>query len=376
MQILAREFKQHDTLIKHHNGCDLTLHSVEVVPMCSDSAEGSVPLVFLPGYGTGAAIFAQCWAHLLDLEDGLCSEMPLIGLDLLGFFLSSHPKWTPGTDAERAEAWFVESLEAWRSARGIEQMDLLGHSIGGNVAAVYAESYPSHVRKLILVSPAGMIGEPDDYQQKLRNASRRVRLAMALWRRGWNPFTALRLLPQKYAYRICTWNARRWSGNQAQDEGLSVADPVALADYIYHGWREGPASAEGAIAALLHPGAWGKKPLSQRLPQIPVTRIEMIYGVRDWMDMRHGNRVAEACSEQRSSEMRPRTVCVQVVDRAGHYAHLENVAGFVQALSRAIAPRQEAETLVAATVPEGYADRFSGPRVPAWRNWEGYDFGR
>ena len=80
-------------------------------------------------------------------------------------------------------------------------------------------------------------------------------------------------------------------------------DPAvtALADYIYHGWREGPASGDVAIAALLHPGAWGKKPLGARLPKISVSRLEIIYGTRDWMDMRHGNRVAEACAEQRTS---------------------------------------------------------------------------
>ena len=84
----------------------------------------------------------------------------------------------------------------------------------------------------------------------------------------------------------CYWSAHTFSRYATATKlALSAADPVALADYIYHGWREGPASAEGAIAAL-HPGAWGKKPLSQRLPQIPVTRIEMIYGVREWMDMR------------------------------------------------------------------------------------------
>ena len=34
-----------------------------------------------------------------------------------------------------------------------------------------------------------------------------------------------------------------------------------------HGGREGPASADVAISALLRPGAWGKKPLGARLPE-------------------------------------------------------------------------------------------------------------
>jgi len=284
MQNFVADFSQRDTVIKH-DGRDMTIHSVEVLDSGSDTAL-KPPLVFLPGYGTGAAIFVRCWSQLLLRE-----RLPLIAVDVLGSFLSSHPTWTPGTDVEKAEAWFVESLEAWRRERQITQLDLLGHSIGGNIAAAYAESYPESVRSLILVSPAGMVGEPEDYQTKLRSASRRIRLVMSLWRRGWTPFSAVRLLPESYARRICLWNARRWSGHRRLDH---VDDPAvtALADYIYHGWREGPASGDVAIAALLHPGAWGKKPLGARLPKISVSRLEIIYGTRDWMDMRHGNRVA------------------------------------------------------------------------------------
>lgn len=368
MQNFVADFSQRDTLIKH-DGHDVTIHSVEVSDPGSDTAKP--PLVFLPGYGTGAAIFARCWSQLLLRE-----RLPLIAVDVLGSFLSSHPTWTPGTDVEKAEAWFVESLEAWRRAREIPQLDLLGHSIGGNIAAAYAESYPESVRSLILVSPAGLVGEPEDYQTKLRSASRRIRLVMSLWRRGWTPFTAIRLLPKSYARRICLWNARRWSGHRARDP-VEETDPevVALADYIYHGWQEGPASADVAIAALLHPGAWGKKPLGARLPKISVSRLEIIYGTRDWMDMRHGNRVAEACAEQRTSEQAAPLVCVQVVEGAGHYAHLENVDGFVEALSCALKPRSEG-VCVTAPLPDGYEEQFTGPRIPAWRSWEGYSFGR
>ena len=93
------------------------------------------------------------------------------------------------------------------------------------------------------------------------------------------------------------------------------------------------------------------------------------------MDMRHGNRVAEACAEQRTSQAPAPVVCVQVVDGAGHYAHLENVDGFVEALACALKPRSEG-VCVTAPLPDGYEEQFTGPRIPAWRSWEGYSFGR
>ena len=37
-----------------------------------------------------------------------------------------------------AEAWFIDSFEAWRKARKLENFILLGHSFGGYVAAKYA----------------------------------------------------------------------------------------------------------------------------------------------------------------------------------------------------------------------------------------------
>lgn len=41
----------------------------------------------------------------------------------------------------QAEDFFLESLEAWREAQGIEVMTLIGHSLGGYLSLAFALKY-------------------------------------------------------------------------------------------------------------------------------------------------------------------------------------------------------------------------------------------
>ena len=61
-------------------------------------------------------------------------------IDWLGHGMSSRPEFQCET-TEEAEDWFVESLEAWRRAMGIEKMILAAHSLGGYITTVYAMRY-------------------------------------------------------------------------------------------------------------------------------------------------------------------------------------------------------------------------------------------
>ena len=120
----------------------------------------------------------------------------VIAIDMLGFGRSSRPHITslPSADAAGAEQWWVDSIELWRQvwlkliwrfiwlgifyttraswvafvsrtfnsqhflqAVHIESMSLLGHSLGGYLAACYAMRYPQRLYRLILASPAGVI---------------------------------------------------------------------------------------------------------------------------------------------------------------------------------------------------------------------------
>ena len=47
------------------------------------------------------------------------------------------------------EAWFIDSFEAWREAKKLENFILLGHSFGGYVAAKYALKVRNNMEKCI-----------------------------------------------------------------------------------------------------------------------------------------------------------------------------------------------------------------------------------
>ena len=63
----------------------------------------------------------------------------------------------PAKSREDAEDFFLTSLQRWREAMRVDKMVLVGHSLGGYLAASYALQYPQHVQHLVLVCPAGVV---------------------------------------------------------------------------------------------------------------------------------------------------------------------------------------------------------------------------
>ena len=55
------------------------------------------------------------------------------------------------------------SLAAWRKEAGVDKFILVGHSLGGYLAARYALKHPEHVSHLVLVCPAGVVRTPRPY---------------------------------------------------------------------------------------------------------------------------------------------------------------------------------------------------------------------
>lgn len=89
-----------------------------------------------------------------------------IGGACWGPFKADLPWFLPGYGgtrmlAETSFAAWAQALAAALDARGLGQVDLLGHSIGGMVAQEFALTYPERVRRLVLYATTPAFGGRD-----------------------------------------------------------------------------------------------------------------------------------------------------------------------------------------------------------------------
>ncbi|KJY28583.1 MULTISPECIES: alpha/beta fold hydrolase [unclassified Streptomyces] len=120
------------SIFNTHDGTALAYHV---------QGEGE-PLVCLPGGAMRAS------AYLGDLG-GLSAGRRLVRLDLRGTGDSA----IPADESTYRVDHQVADVEALRVHLGLERMDVLAHSAGGNLAQLYAAAHPDRVRRLVLVTP-------------------------------------------------------------------------------------------------------------------------------------------------------------------------------------------------------------------------------
>ena len=294
--------------------------------------------------------------------DGLSAALSnyrILALDLLGMGLSSRPpfhishKLNTEEKINAAEDFFVEALEDWREKRGIKKMTLLGHSLGGYLSVAYTLKYPSRIERLILVSPVGFPRSPyadhkfissQDTETDL-SATAPTRLSSEftklpdeapteprklppwvtfLWTRNISPFTFVRI-PVVGPKFSSGWTTRRFAS-------LPADEHAAMSAYAYEIFRK-KGSGEYAMGYLLHPGAYAKRPLIDRMEAVAKAlqknkTVHLIYGDRDWMDSDSG------AAAVRKLKAYGTPADVTIISKAGHNVFLDNAIEFNEEIVR------------------------------------------
>ncbi|MBD2679639.1 MULTISPECIES: alpha/beta fold hydrolase [Nostoc] len=119
-------------------------------------AGGEIPVVFLHGAWNDSS-------EWLSVMESLAENFHCFAPDLLGFGESENPNIHHSIDLQ------VECLAEFLQAVKLEKVYLVGHSLGGWIAASYALKYPENVNGMVLLAPEGVqIAGQEEYCRKMR----------------------------------------------------------------------------------------------------------------------------------------------------------------------------------------------------------------
>ncbi len=113
-------------------------------------ADKGIPVLTLHGWLDNSASFAPL-AQCLDQFRWICLDMP-------GHGKSAHRP--AGCIYHFTD--YIADLDAVYKAIGSEKINLVGHSLGAGVAAMFAATFPQKVNQLVLIDGLGPIAGKDD----------------------------------------------------------------------------------------------------------------------------------------------------------------------------------------------------------------------
>jgi cardiolipin-specific phospholipase len=299
-----------------------------------DPSGGDVPIVLVHGLFASLGWYMKNYQPILEAFP----KRRVLAFDWLGHGCSGRPDWPKrnllnfeGVEATIAsgDEFMVQAYEDWRIAEGIEKMDLVAHSTGGYFATLYALQYPHRVRKLVLVSPCGLLDRPPQTEGDDEAAITGFfpGLVDAAWSANWTPGSVIRMLGPLGESAVHSALNRRLGRALPDEQDISV-----LADYTFH-TMAARGSSEYCMNSLLQPvfrsdqqgGVYARRSLQNQLAsmKMPVT---VMHGRRDWMFSPVWRDVAARLPNFE----------LDFVDNAGHLLFIENAKGFNEKVTAAL----------------------------------------
>jgi pimeloyl-ACP methyl ester carboxylesterase len=123
--------------------CRVDLKDCSIFYQQGGLKSSSTPILFLHGWG----ISAKPYQEVLEL---LAQQHPVIAPDLPSFARSSYRNLIPDYDS------YAKFMLSFLETLNLEQVHLVGHSIGGGIAITLSTMIPDKVSSLVLVDSTGI----------------------------------------------------------------------------------------------------------------------------------------------------------------------------------------------------------------------------
>jgi pimeloyl-ACP methyl ester carboxylesterase len=111
--------------------------------VADDGGQGGIPVLFLHSLGGNSTHWSRQIEHLRPTRR-------VVALDLRG-----HGQSDPAGNGDYTITGMMGDVEATADTLQLQQLVLVGHSLGGGVALAYAGAHPERVAGLLLVDPIG-----------------------------------------------------------------------------------------------------------------------------------------------------------------------------------------------------------------------------
>ena len=241
-------------------------------------------LVLVHGYAASAIFYFKVIKELKD-------HFHIYSIDLFGLGSSSRPRFDK-FDFDDVVNFFVDPLEEWRRKLQLEDIVLMGHSMGGYLCAQYYHLKRPPIKMLYLLSPAGYTLKSDE---ELKADMLKIGKISNFFRWGFDMLKNRKLSPFNFSWiGSKKFMSRYFSGLRLK---LTEEQATVFTDYFMFTTSK-RLSGEKALAVLLHYARYSTRPISSFLSEMNKKKqlkvpVKILYGQTDWMDAAHSKVIDE-----------------------------------------------------------------------------------
>ncbi len=118
------------------------VNGIDLAYVDSDPGSTEPPLVLIHGLSS----YVGFWEHQIPV---FAEDRRVLAIDLPGYGASARP------DVPCTPPWYADLVADWMLALGVPHADVMGHSMGGQIALTLALEHPERIDRLVLAAPAG-----------------------------------------------------------------------------------------------------------------------------------------------------------------------------------------------------------------------------